>query len=84
MYIPKGHEHEIWAATKAAKQAAFKLMMKEFKAMKLSGPAFMFMTFRHVHSTLISVFILTGVVLAPYPLVFVRASELWDGFMHTP
>ena len=38
MYIPEGHDHEIWAITKAAKQAAFKLRMKEFKAAKRSGP----------------------------------------------
>ena len=38
MYMPDGHEHEIWAATKAAKQAAFKLNMKEFKAAKHGSP----------------------------------------------
>ena len=38
MYMPESHEHESWAVTKAAKQAAFKLKMKEFKATKLSGP----------------------------------------------
>ena len=34
----EGHEHESWAVTKAAKQAAFKLKIKEFKAAKHSGP----------------------------------------------
>ena len=38
MYIPEGHEHESWSATKSAKKAAFKLKMKEFKAAKCSGP----------------------------------------------
>ena len=38
MYMHKGHEHESWAATKATKQATFKLRMKEFKAEKCSGP----------------------------------------------
>ena len=38
MYMPEGHEHERWAVTKAATQAAFKLKMKEFKAAKHSGP----------------------------------------------
>ena len=38
MYMPEGHEHESWAATKAEKQAALKLKMKEFKAAKCSGP----------------------------------------------
>ena len=37
MYMPKGHEHESWAVTKAAKQAALKPNMKEFKAAKRSG-----------------------------------------------
>ena len=48
------------------------------------GPDFMFMTFRHVHSALIAVFILKAVVLAPYPLVSVRASELRAGSIYTP
>ena len=38
MYMPEGHEHERWAVTKSAKQAALKLNMKEFKAAKRSGP----------------------------------------------
>ena len=38
MYTPEGHEHESWAFPKAAKHAAFKLNMKEFKAVKRSGP----------------------------------------------
>ena len=38
MYMPEGHDHEICAVTKAAKQAAFKLRMKEFKTEKHSDP----------------------------------------------
>ena len=38
MYMPEGHDDEIWAVTKAEKQAAFKLNMKELKAAKHSGP----------------------------------------------
>ena len=38
MYMSEGHEHKIWAATKAAKQASFKLNIKEFKDAKRSGP----------------------------------------------
>ena len=36
--MPEGHEHESWAVTKATKQAAFKLNMKEFKDAKRSSP----------------------------------------------
>ena len=36
--MPEGHEHESWAVTNSAKQAAFKLKMKELKAAKYSGP----------------------------------------------
>ena len=38
IYMHDGYEHESWAVTKAAKQAAFKLNMKEFKTAKRSGP----------------------------------------------
>ena len=38
MYMPEVHDHESWVVTKAAKQVAFKLRMKEFKAAKRSGP----------------------------------------------
>ena len=36
--MPEDHDHERCAVTKATKQAAFKLRMKEFKAAKRSGP----------------------------------------------
>ena len=36
--MPEVYYHESWAITKAAKQAALKLRMKEFKAAKRSGP----------------------------------------------
>ena len=32
--MPEGNDNESWALTKAVKQAAFKLRMKEFKAAK--------------------------------------------------
>ena len=38
--MPEIHEHESWAVTKAAKQNAFKIKMKEFKAAKRRGPEF--------------------------------------------
>ena len=40
LYMPEGHDHESWAITKSSKQAAFKLIMKYFKAAKRSGPEF--------------------------------------------
>ena len=38
MYMPEGHYNESWAVTNAAKHAAFKLIIKEFKNAKRSGP----------------------------------------------
>ena len=38
MHMPEGHKDESWVVTRAAKHAAFKLDMREFKAAKLSGP----------------------------------------------
>ena len=38
LYMPEGHDHEIWTVTKAAKHVAFKLRIKEVKSQKRSGP----------------------------------------------
>ena len=44
----------------------------------------MIMIFRHIQSVLVAMFILTAVVLAPYPLVSIQASEIQAGFLYTP
>ena len=42
----------------------------------------MIMNFRHIHYVLISVFILTTMVIAPYPLVTIGASEMFGAVLN--